>query len=108
MEQQEFQKEVEKGERIIVGVNKYVEGKEEGFRFPLWREDSEFVKKQLQRLGKVRKERDSQRKDLAEKNLLAACLKGENIVPPTIEAVKAYMTVGEITQVYDQATGEQR
>lgn len=103
-----FQKEVEKGERIIVGVNKYVEGKEEGFRFPLWREDSEFVRKQLQRLQKVRKERDPQRKDLAEKNLLAACLKGENIVPPTIEAVKAYMTVGEITQVFEQAIGEKR
>jgi methylmalonyl-CoA mutase N-terminal domain/subunit len=101
-----FQKEVENGERIIVGVNKHVEEKEGGFRFPLWREDSEFVKKQLQRLEKVRKERDPQRKDLAEKKLLAACLKGENILPPTIEAVKAYMTVGEITQVYDQAVGK--
>ena len=99
----EFQKEVESGERIIVGVNKYVEEKEGGFQFPLWREDNEFVKKQLKRLEKVRQERDPKIKDWAEKELLAACRKGENILPPTIEAVKAYVTVGEITKIYDQA-----
>jgi methylmalonyl-CoA mutase N-terminal domain/subunit len=97
-----FQREVEKGERIIIGVNKYRD-EEEGFRFPLWKEDREFVKKQIERLQRVRRERDPQLKDRAEKRLFDACLKGENIMPATIDAVKAYMTIGEITRVYEEA-----
>lgn len=70
-----FQKEVEKGERVVIGVNKRVEEDQGSFNFPLWREDRDFVQKQIERLNKVRRERDSQRKDEAARNLLKSVLK---------------------------------
>jgi methylmalonyl-CoA mutase N-terminal domain/subunit len=98
-----FQKEVESGERIIVGVNKYQEEEVGDFRFPLWKEDKDFLRTQIERLDKVRRERDPQKWQRAEKALFEACARGDNIIPPTIEAVKAYMTVGEINKVYHEA-----
>lgn len=97
-----FQKEVESGQRVIIGVNKYVED-DGDFPLPLWREDRDFVRKQLERLNSVRRERDWERKERAEKRLIEACAAGENIVPPTVEAVNACMTIGEITKVYEEA-----
>lgn len=99
-----FQKEVEKGERVVIGVNKRVDDDQGNFSFPLWREDRGFVQKQIERLNKVRRERDSQRKDEAAKNLFEACAKGYNIIPATVEAVQGYLTIGEINEIYDKAT----
>ncbi|MBM4446244.1 MAG: methylmalonyl-CoA mutase [Chloroflexi bacterium] len=93
-----FQREVESGERVIIGVNKYVE--EIKYPFPIWREDKEFTEKQLARLNKVKEKRDVKRWEEAANNLRDACKNGVNILPPTIDAVKAYMTIGEITKIY--------
>jgi methylmalonyl-CoA mutase N-terminal domain/subunit len=99
-----FQKEVEKGERVVIGVNKRIEDDKDNYTLPLWREDRHFVEKQIASLNRVRRERDPQHKDRAAENLFDACFTGENIVTPTIEAVKAYMTIGEIYEVYEKAT----
>jgi methylmalonyl-CoA mutase N-terminal domain/subunit len=101
-----FQQEVETGDRTVIGVNRYVEEEEQSFRFPLWREDKDFTDKQATRTQKIRAERDPQRKDSAEADLFDACARGDNIVPPTVAAVKAYMTVGEISDVYRKAVPE--
>ena len=93
-----FQKEVESGDRVTVGVNKYVE--EAKYPFPIWREDKDFIKKQLERLNKVKRQRDMKRWEEASDALRHACKNGANILPATIDAVKAYMTIGEITKVY--------
>lgn len=95
-----FQKEVESGERVVIGVNKYVE--EIKYPFPIWREDRGFREKQLARLHRVKSERDMNRWQEAANNLRHACKSGANIMPPTIEAVKAYMTIGEITRIYQE------
>jgi methylmalonyl-CoA mutase N-terminal domain/subunit len=96
-----FQKEVESGERVVIGVNKYVE--EIKYPFPIWREDKDFIKKQLERLNRVKRERDKKRWEEAANNLRYACKNGINILPPTIEAVKAYMSLGEITKIYRES-----
>jgi len=95
-----FQREVETGDRVMIGVNKYVE--ETKYPFPLWREDKDFVKKQRERLNKVKRQRDMKRWEETANNLRNACKNGANALPPTIDAVKAYMTIGEITKIYGQ------
>jgi len=101
-----FQKEVENDQRIVMGVNKYQEEEGGAFRLPLWKEDREFEKVQIRRLQKARQERNSERWKLAETRLFEAFVNGENIVPSTINAVKAYMSVGEITRTYERAVKE--
>jgi methylmalonyl-CoA mutase N-terminal domain/subunit len=95
-----FQREVETGDRVMIGVNKYVE--ETKYPFPLWREDKDFAKKQRERLSKVKRQRDMKRWEEAANNLRDACKNGANALPPTIDAVKTYMTIGEITKIYGQ------
>ena len=94
-----FQKEVENGERVVIGVNKYVE--ESKYPFPIWREDKGFREKQLERLNRVKRERDVKRWEETANELRYACKNGINILPLTIEAVKAHMSIGEITKIYN-------
>ena len=93
-----FQKEVESGDRVTIGVNKYVE--EAKYPFPIWREDKNFIKKQRERLNKVKRQRDIKRWEDAANALRYACKNGANVLPATIDAVKSYMTIGEITKIY--------
>ena len=93
-----FQREVEKGDRVTIGVNRYVE--EAKYPFSIWREDKDFIRKQLERLNRVKEQRDMKRREQASNALADACRNGANVLPATIEAVKAYMTIGEITRVY--------
>jgi methylmalonyl-CoA mutase N-terminal domain/subunit len=95
-----FQKEVESGDRVTIGVNKYVE--EAKYPFPIWREDKDFIKKQRERLNKVKGQRDMKRWETVANALRYACKNGANVLPPTIDAVKAYMTIGEITKIYGE------
>ena len=95
-----FQKEVETGDRVTIGVNKYVE--EAKYPFPIWREDKDFVKKQRERLNKVKRQRDMKTWEDAANALRDACKNSANVLPATIDAVKAYMTIGEITKIYGE------
>ncbi len=96
-----FQKQVESGERVVIGVNKYVE--EIKYPFPIWREEKGFRERQLERLNRVKRERDVKRWEETANNLRYACKNGVNILPPTIDAVKAYMSIGEITRIYRES-----
>jgi len=98
------QKALDKGERIIVGVNKYNTAKE----FPLntLKIDAEVEKRQIQRLARIKKRRDGNR---VEKNLEAirkAAINGDNLVFPVLEAVKNYATLGEICGIFREVFGE--
>jgi methylmalonyl-CoA mutase N-terminal domain/subunit len=93
-----FQREVETADRVIIGVNKYVD--EAKYPFHLWREDKDFVRKQRERLNRVKRHRDMEKLEGASNNLISSCKNGVNILPATIDAVKAYMTIGEITKIY--------
>ncbi|MCX7840534.1 MAG: methylmalonyl-CoA mutase family protein, partial [Anaerolineae bacterium] len=100
-----YQAEIEKKERIIVGVNDYVV--EEDLRVPLLRVDEAGAQRQIARLQKIRRERDNVK--------VGACLdairdaakrENVNLMPLFIEAVKAYATLGEIMDVLRGVWGE--
>jgi len=102
-----FQREVESGYRKIVGVNIFVEDEDEEIRnVPLLDIDPlEVEERQIERLKKVKKDRDNSRVESALGNLRDAARKGENILPYVIEAVKTYATEGEIMGVLKEVYG---
>ena len=96
------QREIESGQRAIIGVNKYI--LEEEVPIKLFAGDPEAEPRQIERLNKVRKERNPSQveKTLAGIRRIAegkASGRNENIVPVMIEAVKAHATVGEIFEI---------
>jgi len=100
-----YQKEIESGERTIVGVNDYVlEG--EQITIPVLKIDPEVERRQVERTQKIRKERDNSKVDAALTGLLKASESGENVMPFIVDAVKEYATVGEIFQVWRDLWGE--
>jgi methylmalonyl-CoA mutase N-terminal domain/subunit len=102
----EYQKQVESGEQIIVGVNKYVMPQDE--KVNILRVDPQVQRRQIERLKKVRAERDSKAVARALEQLAAAAHKGENTMPYILEAVKAYASVGEIMEVFKKVYGAYR
>ena len=100
-----YQKEIESGERTIVGVNDYVlEG--EQIAIPVLKIDPEVERRQVERTQKLRKDRDNAKVDAALAGLLKASESGENVMPFIVDAVKEYATVGEIFQVWRDLWGE--
>ncbi|MGB9778416.1 MAG: acyl-CoA mutase large subunit family protein [Candidatus Bathyarchaeales archaeon] len=100
-----YQREVEEKKRIIVGVNEFAIEEEE-CPIELLRIDPKVEKEQVERLQKLKRERDNRKvKEILEK-LHYAAEKEENLMPTIIEAVKAYATLGEITDVLRKVYGE--
>ena len=102
-----FQREVDSGERIIVGVNEYVE--EEEIEIPILRIDRAGERRHLERLRRHRAERDADAWGEAMRRLEAASRNPrENTMPYVIEAVKAGATNGEICNLWRRVFGEYR
>ncbi|HPA26809.1 MAG TPA: methylmalonyl-CoA mutase family protein [Acidobacteriota bacterium] len=89
-----YQKEIEAGERIIVGVNSFSESSETPI--PVLRIDPKLETEQVGRLRDLKARRDNAAVSRALANVKAAAESSDNIMPPTLEAVKAYATIGEI------------
>ncbi|MBI2914021.1 MAG: methylmalonyl-CoA mutase, partial [Chloroflexi bacterium] len=98
------QRAVDAEERIVVGVNRFrMEEEDEealglrpgdSFEYdPGWRD------KQIARLEKVKRERDPGQVEAARARLVKAYSERSNIVPPMIEAVKANLSIGEISEL---------
>jgi methylmalonyl-CoA mutase, N-terminal domain len=100
----EFEKGVQKGDLIKVGVNKYTEGEEMEVELHEYRLES--VKEQIQRLQDVKRERDSQKVVQTLQNLEKAAREEKNVMPYLLECCKAYTTVGEMTKVFKEVYGE--
>ena len=98
-----YQRDVEEGRRIIVGVNKFTI--EEKLKIPILKVDPEVQRRQIERLKKVKAERDSQAVKEALDWLKSAAENNENVMPAILEAVKAYATVGEIMKVLKEVYG---
>jgi methylmalonyl-CoA mutase N-terminal domain/subunit len=99
-----YQQEVDSGERIIVGVNKFeLEGEEPK---PIFRVNPEVERAQVQRLRAVKAERDSGAAAASLTRLRDAAGGDENLLPPILEAVKAYATVGEMCGVLREVFGD--
>jgi methylmalonyl-CoA mutase N-terminal domain/subunit len=102
----QLQRAVESGAKVVVGVNKFRD--EAGTTPPLQRIDPEAERRQVERLRRVRAERDAAACEAALARL-EACARGEeNVLPAMIEAVKAYATVGEICDRLRGVWGEHR
>ncbi len=100
-----YQKEIEEKKRTLVGVNEYaIEG--EKCPVKLLRVDPSVEKKQIERLQKLKRERDNRKVEEALEKLHYAAEKDENLMPTIIEAVKVYATLGEITEVLRKVYGE--
>ena len=100
----EFEKGVQKGELIKVGVNKYTEGEEMEVELHEYRQES--ADEQVQRLREVKRERDNRKVTQTLKDLEKAAREEKNVMPYLLECCKAYATVGEMTRVFKEAFGE--
>jgi methylmalonyl-CoA mutase N-terminal domain/subunit len=89
-----WQQEVESGERVIVGVNRFTEGDEEPIE--LYHLDPAAEKRQLERTARVRAERNTQTADAALAAVGEVARGDGNLLVPMREALRARCTVGEI------------
>jgi len=101
-----YQQEVEAGERVIVGVNRFVRAEEP--RLQLYTPDPEILTRQKQRLQWVKSQRDAREVARALSALRDAARGTENLMPYLLQAVKAYCTIGEINQVLVDVFGRFR
>ena len=99
-----YQKDVEGKERIVVGVNEFIT--EAKVPIKLLKVDPEAEKKQVERLRRVRAERDGKKVKEALEKLRRAAEGRENLMPFMLEAVKAYATTGEISDTLREVFGE--
>jgi methylmalonyl-CoA mutase N-terminal domain/subunit len=91
----QYQKALERGDQTIVGVNKY-EMKGQPQEVPTLVIDESVRLRQLERLDQTRTKRDKGAVEKALDSLKLAAQRGDNTMPATIEAVRAYATLGEI------------
>jgi methylmalonyl-CoA mutase N-terminal domain/subunit len=89
-----FQEEVEAGDRIIVGVNAFEE--EDGHPLEILRIDESAAETQRRRLAGLRERRDEARVQATLAALTAAAEGDANLLPPMLDAARAYATLGEI------------
>jgi len=102
----EFEKGVQKGELIKVGVNKYVEGEEMEVELHDYRQES--AEEQIKRLKEVKRERDNRSVAESLKDLEGAARSEKNVMPYLVQCCKGYATVGEMTRVFREVYGEFR
>lgn len=101
-----FQRQLERGEKTIVGINKY--NVTENVPIPLLKIDPGVERRQVERIKKVRKDRDQAKHLRAMQALASACHTDQNLTPLVLEAVRAQATLGEISDVFRQAWGAYR
>ncbi len=100
----EYQRSIEGGDQIVVGVNQFVS--EKGAPIPTMRVDPDLERAQVERVRALRARRNSARSSaaVAEVERRARC--GENLMPAIATAVEAYATVGEISDALRRVFGE--
>jgi methylmalonyl-CoA mutase cobalamin-binding domain/chain len=93
------------GDRPVIGVNKYVDA-EEDQKIEVHKPDPESEGRQIGRLKQVRADRDPERARTAMEKLLAVARdENANMMPATIEAVRAHLSMGEITGALREVFG---
>jgi methylmalonyl-CoA mutase N-terminal domain/subunit len=101
-----YQKEVESGERIVVGVNSF-RSKEAAIKH--LRVDPNVERKVVDQMKQLRRNRDNVRVEKALDRVYKMAMDGEeNLVPPILSAVKEYATIGEICGRLQQVYGEHK
>ena len=98
------QKAIESGEKVVVGVNKYKEDSEE--IGDILKVDPNLEKDQCQQLDKIRSDRDTDKTEKHLKDIRDAAVNEENLMYPILDAVRDYVSIGEICQVLREEFGE--
>jgi len=99
-----FQRQLDAGEKTMVGVNKYAT--DSTHPIPLVDIDEKVGEEQIRRLKDVRRKRDNKTVKKSLDDIRGACKKGDNVMPYCIDAVKNLATLQEICDVYRDAYGE--
>jgi methylmalonyl-CoA mutase N-terminal domain/subunit len=100
-----YQREIDEKKRTIVGLNEYsIEGEE--CPVELLRIEPKIEREQVERLQKLKRERNNKKVNEALDKLYDSADKEENLMPAIIDAVKTYTTLGEITEVLRKVYGE--
>ena len=99
-----YQREADRKERITVGVNEYVT--DEALTIPLLRVDREGEARQIGRLNELRRTRDNREVEARLRDLETAARGSDNLMPPLLDAVRAYATLGEMMGVFREVFGE--
>jgi methylmalonyl-CoA mutase N-terminal domain/subunit len=102
-----YQKEIERKQRILVGVNDYTV-EEDWVPVELLRIHPKVEEEQIAQLQKLRRERDNRQVREVLDKLHDEADRDRNLMPTIVEAVKAYATLGEITDVLRGVFGEYR
>jgi len=100
----EFEKSIQNKEAIKVGVNKYAEGEQPEVELHGYNES--WAEKQIDRLKKLRAERDNQQVEQSLKALKESAQTEKNVMPDLVKCCQAYATVGEMTGVFKNVFGE--
>jgi methylmalonyl-CoA mutase N-terminal domain/subunit len=99
-----FQQSVERKEKVIVGVNDFVQSDEPPIEI-LYIDES-ASDKQLAKLERLKKTRDHARVQKALDGLRRAARSRDNVMPPILDAVRAYATIGEMCDALREVWGE--
>ncbi|MBU1139175.1 MAG: methylmalonyl-CoA mutase family protein [Proteobacteria bacterium] len=102
----DYQKEIESGERVIVGVNRFQIDEEE--KPELLRVDPKVEDAQIAGLQEIRAERDEDEVQAQLATLKLAAESDSNLMEPILDAVRAYASLGEICSVLREVFGEYR
>ncbi len=98
----QFQKQIDSGEKVIVGVNKYVTDHPP---ITIWRMRPEIEERQLKRLKQVKQTRNNAKVKQCLDEIRKASINGENLMPYLINAVREYATIQEICDVWREVFG---
>ena len=99
-----YQKAIDEKEKTIVGVNAFQS--EEQVSQELMQVNESIRTEQTQRLNALRKSRDAEAVQHSLRDLHAAAKGTDNVIPHILEAVEAYSTIGEISDVLREVWGE--
>src|ERR1700733_4910401 len=98
-----YQRQLEQGVKSVVGVNKYQVPEE--IPIPMLKIEPELEERQIQRVRKLKRERNSTSVKEALQRVAEACRSGENLMEPICEAIRRDTTVGEISDVFRSEFG---
>jgi methylmalonyl-CoA mutase N-terminal domain/subunit len=101
-----YQKQVDENQRVVVGVNKYA--MEEEIPVEILEIDEELERLQIEKINRIKNERDNKKVRENLERLEQACAGNENVMEPIVEAVKAYATLQEVCDVFRKVFGEYR
>jgi methylmalonyl-CoA mutase N-terminal domain/subunit len=102
----EYEKRLQQGQVIKVGVNRYTEGAD--MEVELHEYDEGWAEQQIERLRQLKRTRDNKAVKTALLSLEKAAREERNVMPFLVEGCKAYATLGEMANVFRQVFGEHR